>query len=152
MSNRTTVKSKIVTKNIPTVTNAILTDMLNAEMADNLCFREDVAVSQTSPPGLINLDFAPTPTGIRDRIDLIATGGNLIFSIAIGTVLDGEIKYLLLTKTTGTTVTWSGVEDVTPVIENVTALSTVLYAIYRKGANYFAKAVVKTPLSATETI
>jgi hypothetical protein len=133
MANRTTVKSNIVTKNVPTVTNAILTDMLNADMNDNVRFREDVAVTQVSAVSNITVDFSG-----KDRVDLTRTGGSL--NITLSNVGDGEEKFLLITKTAGQAVTFVGVTDVTPVAADVTALALVLYEIVRKGIYYFAKA------------
>jgi len=137
MSNRTTVKSNIVAQNVPTVTNAILTGMLNTELADNVRFREDVAVIQNSSITSITVDF----TG-KDRVDLTRTGGAL--SISVSGIGDGEEKYLLITKTAGQAVTFVGVTDVTPVPANVNALGTVVYQIVRKDSNYLCKAWVDT--------
>ena len=91
MANRQTAKSNIVTKNVPTVTNAILTDMLNSELADNIVFGEDVAVVQNSSVSNITVDF----TG-KDRIDLTRTGGSL--NITVAGMGDGETKYLLISN------------------------------------------------------
>lgn len=145
MANRTSVKSNIVTKNVPTVTNAILTDMLNADMNDNLKFREDVAVSQSSGVSNINLDF----TG-KDRIDLTRTGGSL--NLTASGIGDGETVFLLITKTVGQAITWTNVTDVTPVKENVTALSIVIYEIVRKASYYFARAWVESPVQGTDSV
>jgi len=144
MSNRTTVKSNILTLNVPIVTNAILTEMLNDELADNLVFKEDVAVLQTSTTSNINLDFTD-----KDRIDLTRTGG--VLNITLSGIEDGEVKYLLITKTSGQAVTFVGVTDVTPVPENANAQSKVLYEIVRKSTSYYAKAWVKSPITATDT-
>jgi hypothetical protein len=145
MANRTTVKNNIVAQNVPTVTNAILTGMLNTELADNVKFREDVAVSQSSSSSNITVNF----TG-RDRIDLTRTGGTLVITVAgIG---DGETVFLLVTKTVGQPVTWIGVTDITPIKANADSLSLVLYEIVRKGTNYFAKAWVENVKQATDTI
>jgi hypothetical protein len=143
MANRTTVKSNIITQNVPTVTNDILTGMLNGELADNVRFREDVAVSQSASASAISVDF----TG-KDRVDLQRTGGSL--NITVSSIGDGETKFLLITKTAGQSVSWAGVTDVTPVKENADALSLVLYEIVRKGSNFFAKAWVETVIAATQ--
>lgn len=137
MANRTTVKSNIVTKNVPTVNNTILGDILNADLADNICFREDVAVTQSSSASAISVDF----TG-KDRVDLTRTGGTL--NITVTGIEDGETKFLLVTKTAGQAVTWVGVTDITPIKSNADALPLVLYEIVRKGSNYFVKAWVET--------
>jgi len=137
MANRTTVKSNIVTQNVPTVTNAIMTNMLNAELADNVRFREDVAVIQASAISAIVVDFAG-----KDRVDLTRTGGSL--AISVTGIDDGETKYLLVTKTAGQAVSWVGITDITPVKANADALPLVLYELVRKGANYFVKAWVDT--------
>lgn len=139
MANRNAVKGAIVTKNVPTVTNAILTDMLNAEMNDNLRFREDYASSQTvttpDPITGVVLDF----TGI-DRIDLTRTGGNTVLSVSgMG---DGEEKYLRFVKSAGSTVAWTGVTDITGDQTNVTAAGVVVYQIIRKGTTYLTQAFV----------
>lgn len=143
MANRTTVKNNIVTQNVPTVTNAILTNMLNTELADNLKFREDVAVSQSSGVTNITVNF----TG-RDRVDLTRTGGAL--NITVSGIADGEEVDLLITKTAGQPVTFVGITDITPIKENVTAVNLVLYSIRRKGANYYAKAWVETVVRASQ--
>ncbi len=140
--NRTSVKSNITTKNVPTVTNAILSDILNADMADNLKFREDVAVTQSSNVSAITVDF----TG-KDRVDLTRTGGTL--NITVSGIGDGETVFLLITKTAGQAVTWVGVTDITAVKYNADAASTVLYEIVRKGANYFTIAWVETVMAAS---
>lgn len=145
MSNRTTAKSNIITKNVPTVTNAIMTDMLNNELAENVVFREDVAVVQSSGSSNITVDF----TG-KDRVDLTRTGGSL--NITLSGISDGEIKYLLVAKTAGQAVTFVGVTDVTPIKANANALSLVLYEIVRKSSFYFAKAWVENVKTATDTI
>ena len=140
--NRTTVKSDIVTLNVPTVTNAIMTTMLNTELADNLVFGADVAVLQSSSASNITVDF----TG-KDRVDLTRTGGSL--NITVSGIDDGETKFLLITKTVGQVVTWVGVSDITPLKGGVTSLSFVLYEIVRKASSYFAKAWVETVKPAT---
>lgn len=145
MSNRTTVKSNIITKNIPSVSNLILTDILNAELADNLKFREDVAKLQSSSISNITVDF----TGF-DRVDLTRTGGSL--NVTFAGIGDGETKFLLVTKTTGQAVTFVGVTDITPIKANANALSIVLYEIVRKSSYYFTKAWVENVKSATDTI
>lgn len=145
MSNRTTAKSNIVTLNVPTVTNAILNDMLNGELADNVVFREDVAVNQVSAISNITVDFSG-----KDRVNLTRTGGNLVITLA--NIGDGETKFLLVTKTAGQAVTWVGVTDITPIKANANALSLVLYEIVRKGANYFAWAWVENVKTATDSI
>lgn len=145
MANRTSAKSNIITKNVPTVTNAILTDMLNSDLADNLVFREDVAVLQNSSVSNITVDFTN-----KDRIDLTRTGGSL--NITVTGLGDGDVKYLLIAKTAGQAVTFVGVTDVTPVKANANALSLVLYEITRKSSYYFAKAWVENIKSATDTI
>jgi hypothetical protein len=142
MANRTTVKSNVQTKNVPTVTNAILTDILNSEMCDNVRFREDVAVIQNAVTSAISVDFTD-----KERVDLQRTGGSL--NITVSGIGDGETKFLLVTKTAGQAVTWVGVTDVTPVKQNADALSLVLYEIVRKGSNFFAKAWVETVVQAT---
>jgi hypothetical protein len=147
MANRNAVKGAIVTKNVPTVTNAILTDMLNSEMNDNIRFREDYAtpitVTTADPITGVVLDF----TGI-DRIDLTRTGGNTVLSVSgMG---DGEEKYLRFTKSAGSTVAWTGVTDITGDQTNVTAAGVVVYQIIRKGTTYLAQAFV-TPVTASPT-
>lgn len=144
MANRTTVKANVVTKNVPTVTNDILTDILNAEMNDNIQFKEDVAVPQTSAISNITVNFTD-----KDRIDLTRLGGSLI--ITVSGMNDGERKFLLITKTGGQQVSWSGVTDITPGVQDVTALSVVLYEIVRKSIYYFAKAWIQSPTTATDT-
>jgi hypothetical protein len=145
MANRTTVKSNIVTLNVPSVTNTIMNQMLNSELADNIRFREDVAVAQSSGSSAITVDF----TG-KDRVDLTRTGGSL--AITVTGIGDGEEKFLLITKTAGQPITFVGVTDVTPVISGVTADSTVIYQIIRKGAVYVAKAWLDTVTGAINAI
>jgi hypothetical protein len=145
MANRTTSKSNIITKNVPTVTNAILTDILNNELAENVVFGEDVAVVQNSGSSNISVDF----TG-KDRVDLTRTGGSL--NITLSGIGDGEVKYLLIAKTSGQAVSFVGVTDVTPIKANANALSLVLYEIVRKSSYYFAKAWVENVKTATDTI
>ena len=142
MANRTTVKAKIVEKNVPTVTNAILTDMLNAEMCDNIKFNEDVAVVQIATSSSITVDF----TG-KDRVDLTRTGGSL--AITVSGMEDGERKYLLITKTVGQRVAFVGVTDITTVAYNVSGLDRVLYEIVRKGIYYYARAWVSVGQATT---
>jgi hypothetical protein len=145
MANRSTVKSNIIAQNVPTVTNAILTGMLNTELADNIRFREDVAVIQSAAASNITVDF----TG-KDRVDLTRTGGSL--NLTLNNIGDGETKFLLITKTSGQAVTFVGVTDITPIKANANALSLVLYEVVRKGTNYFAKAWVENVKTASETI
>lgn len=143
MANRTTVKSNIITLNVPSVSNADLEDMLNDNICDNVVFGEDVAVSQSSSVSAITCNF----TG-KDRIDLTRTGGSL--AITVSGIGDGETKFLLVTKTAGQAVTFVGVTDVTPVKANADALSLVLYEIVRKNTSYFAKAWVETVQAASD--
>jgi len=145
MANRQAVKSNVLTKIQPTVVTAIHREVLNEDFADNLVFREDVAVIQTSTVTSITCDF----TG-KDRIDLTRTGGAL--SITLSGLGDGDVKYLLVTKTAGQAVTFVGTTDVTPIKANANALSTVLYEIVRKSSFYFAKAWVENVKTATDTI
>jgi len=137
MANRTTVKSNILTKNVPTVTNEILTDMLNADMADNLVFREDVVVAQSSSVTNITLDF----TG-KDRIDVTRTGGAITFTVS--NLADGDVKYILVNKSPSTHIGFVNVLDKTPLNTVVNEASLVLYQLFRKGSNIFAWAVYDT--------
>lgn len=135
--NRTTAKADIVALNVPSVSNATMNTMLNEKLADNVRFREDVAVSQAASTSNITVDFTN-----KDRIDLTRTGGAL--NITISGMGDGEDKSLLIVKTAGQIVTFANATDITPVKTNADALATVLYELKRKGANYFAKAWVET--------
>jgi len=119
-----------------------MTTMLNTELADNIVFGADVAVLQSSGSSAITVDF----TG-KDRVDLTRTGGALY--ITVSGIDDGELKYLLITKTIGQVITFVGVTDITPVKSEVTALGTVLYMIVRKATNYYAWAWVETVKTAT---
>jgi len=145
MANRTTVKSNIVTKIQPMMVTAIHRDVLMNELADNVRFREDVAVIQNSASSAITVDF----TG-KDRVDLTRTGGSL--AITISGMGDGEEKGLMITKTAGQVVSFVGVTDVTPVKQNADALASVLYIIKRVGSSFYAKAWVESPLYASESI
>jgi hypothetical protein len=145
--NRNTVKNDIVAMCIPSVSNAEMITILNSELADNLKFREDKALPQTSVPNAVLLDF----TG-KDRIDLIATGGPVIISISSGTIADGETVHLLLIKTGGQSISWVSVTDITPVKANVTAVGMVLYEIVRKGSYYYSRAWIESPLNAMDSI
>ena len=57
MSNRKTVKINIAGLNVPTVTNARMGQMLVDNIANNVVFREDVSVTQTSAVSNITVDF-----------------------------------------------------------------------------------------------
>lgn len=144
MSNRTTVKSNIVTKCVPTVSNADMIDMLNTEMNDNLKFREDVAVAQAAATNNITVDF----TG-RDRVDLTRTGGAL--NITVSNIGDGEVKYLKIIKTSAQNITWVGVTDVTPCKPTAMLASTILYEIVRKGSNYWCRAFIESVAQASDS-
>lgn len=143
--NRTTVKSDIVGINVPSVTNAELNTMLNEKMNDNLKFLEDTAKIQTSSLSNITVDFNGW-----DRIDLTRTGGPL--NITVAGIKDGEEVSLLITKTTGQPITWSGVTDITPVKDNVTSESVVLYSVINKNSNYYALAWTETVKQATDAV
>lgn len=144
MSNRTTVKSNVSSKIVPKVTNAIHIDVLNNDVCDNIRFIEDVATTQSSTVSAITCDF----TG-KDRIDLTRTGGSL--NITLSGIGDGATKFLLITKTAGQAVTFTGgVTDITPVADDVTAATTVLYEIVRKNTSYFAKAWVGIGAATTD--
>ena len=119
--------------------------MLNAELADNIKFREDVGAVQASGVSAITVNFEG-----KDRIDLTRTGGAL--NITVAGLGDGELKYLLITKTAGQAITWTNVTDVTPILANVNELGLVLYEVIRKGSYYFARAWVDTVKQASETM
>jgi hypothetical protein len=143
--NRDSVKSSIIAKNVPSVSNATLTAMLNTDLADNVRFREDVGAVQNSSTSSINVDF----TG-KDRVDLTRTGGPLV--ITVSGMGDGEEKALLITKTAGQAITFSNVVDVTDVKENVLNQGIVFYEVRRKGSLIYSKAWVETVKTATESI
>lgn len=145
MPNRTTVKSNIQGLNVPTVSNADMNQMLQTNICDNVVFKEDVGVNQYSSVNAITCDF----TG-KDRINLTRTGGSL--QITLAGVVDGDRVFLLINKTAGQPITWVSVTDITPVLANVTAATTVVYEIIRKGSYYFANAIIKSPLYATDTV
>ena len=144
MGNRTTEKANIQALNIPSVTNAEMNTMLQNYLADNLQFREDVAVVQNSSLSSITVDF----TG-KDRVDLTRTGGAL--NITVSGLDDGDRKFLLITKTAGQVISWVGVTDVTPLVDNIDALSLVLYEIVSKGSNYYARAYALTVEAASQS-
>lgn len=143
--NRTTAKTNITTINVPSVSNAEMNTMLKDELADNIVFLADVAVVQTSSTTNITVNFTD-----KDRIDLTRTGGAL--NITVSGLDDGTLKYLKITKTAGEAITWVGVTDITPVKENITSQTLVLYEIIRKGSDYFARAWVETVIQATDTV
>jgi hypothetical protein len=143
--NRQSFTSNVTTKIQPLVTTAIHRDVLINDLAASVVFGQDVALPQTSTSSNITVDF----TG-KDRVDLTRTGGSL--NITITGLDDGEVKYLLITKSPGQAVTFVGVTDITPIKQNANALNLVLYEIVRKGSYYFAKAWVENVKTATETI
>jgi hypothetical protein len=142
MSNRVTAKANIVTKDVPTVTNDIMNDMLNNEILENVVCREDVVVTQASSTTNITVDF----TG-KDRINLSRTGGPL--NITVSGLLDGETKWLFITKNAGQAITFVTVIDVTPVKPVVSSQAYVIYMIVRKGSQYRALALLETIIQAT---
>lgn len=144
MVDRTTAKSNIVGLNVPSVTNAIMTEMLNDNICDNVVFRKDLTVAQASGLSNITVDF----TG-KDRVDLTRTGGNLVITVA--GIEDGERKFLLITKSALQPVTWVGVTDITPYKTYANDATVVLYEIVRKGTLYVAKAWLETIKNATES-
>jgi hypothetical protein len=144
MANRTTVKSDIVGLNIPSVSNATMTTMLNNKIADNVKFREDVAVVQNSVVSNITCDF----TG-KDRIDLTRTGGSL--SIFVSGIGDGESVFLKITKSADQQISFLNAMDITPNIELAYSPTNILYEILRKGSQYFAKAWYNTVVGASST-
>jgi len=142
MSDRKTAKSNIDTLNVPSVTNAVLGEILKDEICDNVVFKEEVSETQRSEVPLITLDFTT-----KDRIELTRLGGSL--SITVSNIGDGQEVSLLIFKTSGQTVSFVGVTDMTPVLADVTALDRVLYFIKRVGSYYYAKAWVSIGAATT---
>lgn len=145
MANRQSVKSNIISKLTSLFSLVKHVEVLNSDIADNVVFREDVALAQTSSASNITIDFDG-----KDRVDLTRTGGSL--NITASNIGDGETKFLLITKTAGQVVTWVGITDITPVKQNANALSIVLYEIVRKSSQYFVKAWVENVKTATDSI
>jgi hypothetical protein len=143
-SNRTTVKAAIVTQNVPTVTNADLTNMLNVEMNDNLRFRLDVVASQSAGSSA-TCNF----TG-KEKI-ILTTSGPAI-SITISGVEDGDEKWLFINKSAGETVTFISAANLTPVSNYITNATTVLYQIQRKGSVTYVMPWLNTVRQATDSI
>lgn len=135
MANRNTVKANVVTKNVPTVTNAILTDILNTEMNDNIRFKEDYATAITATGGGATLDYS-----VYDRIDLTNLGSDT--GLVVTGMNDGEEKWLVLNKTVGTKVNWFGVTNIDGSQEKIDAASKVVFQIFRKGSLYYSKALL----------
>lgn len=145
MANRQSVKSNIISKLTALVTIVKHRDILNSEIADNVVFKEDVAIAQSSSASNITVDFSG-----KDRVDLTRTGGSL--NITVSNIGDGQDVDLLITKTAGQAVTFTNVTDITPIKANANALSIVLYRITRKSSNFYAKAWVENVKTATDTI
>ena len=95
--NRNTVKSNITTLNVPTVTNAIMDEILNDNLVDNVAFKADYAVPiKHEITGQTILDFSEV-----DRIDLTCTGTDV--GISVSGMSDGEVKCVRIIKTGGPT-------------------------------------------------
>ena len=144
MANRITAKSNVDTKIVPKVTNEIHREMVKTDILDNVVFKEDVAVLQTSSTTNITCDFSG-----KDRINLTRTGGNL--NISVTNIADGQVVYLLITKTAGQSISFVGVTDITPQTPVINTLATVTYMIIRKGSLYIAMALYNTVIQATES-
>lgn len=148
MANRTTIKSNIQTKNIPSVTNAILTDILNVEMCDNIVFKEDVAVTQVTSTSAVSIDFAN-----KDAVYLDATGvsGSSI-AITCNSIVNGQMLFLKVSKSSGKSISFVGFLDITSNTDYVTLATELFYRLIRKGTTYIAEALIKTVNPATENL
>lgn len=144
--NRTTVKANITTLNVPSVSNADLNTMLKDYLSDNLVFGADVVDTISSTSTSVTLDW-----DLKDRIDLSRQSGVGNFNITNNNISDGEVKYLLISKQNGDTISFTDATDITPVTANVDSQTTVLYEIVRKGTNYYARAWLDFANIASET-
>ena len=126
--NRTETKTTIDTTFVPTLQIVDHRSFLN-EQADNLKFRKDVKsdVSHTSGNRTINF------SGV-DFIDLTITGNS---TITISGMEDGDVKYLKVTKPSGTSVTFNSATRKTNASDFFE--TTSIYEVLNKdGANYVA--------------
>lgn len=137
MANRTTVKSNIQTLNVASVSNADMEDMLNDNICDNVQFKEHTTRPTISPAtGVFSIDFNGFDSVIYQRTgtDIIITG--------INNLEDGQMGYMRLTKSVGSDVSWTTAIDITIDQLIVTAASSIIYRITRKGTVYIAEALL----------
>lgn len=144
MANRTTVKSNIQNLNVPSVTNEDMEDMLNDNICDNVVFQEDVVKAQNTSVSSVNVNF----TGY-DRVNLSGYGLNL--TISVSGLDDGNFRWLKVIKTSGRTISFSGVTLLNYLSENLTSATEVDFIVIRKGSKYYALPLLEQLQRATET-
>ena len=137
MANRATVKSNIDTLNVPSVTNSVMGEMLKDNLADNLVFLEDEVGILNPSSQNFTVDF----TG-NDRINVTKTGSPL--NITCAGLGDGNVKYMLITKSAGQVITFVNATDVTPKQDMTDDMTTVLYRVTKKGTTIWTEAVALT--------
>ena len=145
-SNRTTVKTNVNNKIVPVMITETHREVLNADFADNIVFREDVVSSTYSGSNPVNVCFSG-----RDRANLVVTG-TINVAMTLTGLDDGDVKFILLTKTANKTVTFLNANDLTPIQDYITAASKVLYRITSKNGTYYAEALKQTIRQATDSI
>ena len=119
-------------------------DMLADQIVDNLVFRKKVTGAQGGS-GAIAVDYDG-----KDYIELTLAGNA---TITFSNIELGEEKVLKVVKTGGQTIAFSGADDQTPDADNVTALTSIYYLVYKKdtGANIVVEPISKTFGAASET-
>lgn len=100
-------------------------NMLNVEMMDNLKFRLDVSVNQSTTSSIVRLNYTDI-----DRINLTTTESEL--SIITTELEDGDEKWLYISKPTGCVISFVNEIDISPITDYNDAATILVYWIIRK--------------------
>lgn len=140
-NNRTEQKTSIDTNMVATLTLTTHRAELK-EIADNTVFRKDVKSTNGNNSGVFSIDFSAI-----DHIIQPITNDSVI---TVNNLIDGDVKYLTITKASGDEIAFDNLTD-TGIDEYWNGQTTLLYAIINKNSNEYAVPLTPSIASATET-
>lgn len=134
IGNRTETQSVVTSTIVPTVTNSIHRSLLNDTILAGIVFRKDVIGTETPSAGTVTIDFS------NKDCATITTAVNI--SINIGSIQNGDVKYIVLTKALTNTVAFPGSIDYTYWKNEInTIVNYVAYQVLCKDGIVYVQAI-----------
>jgi len=113
------------------------TEML--QLASDMCFRKDVIASQVTTGDNITVDYTAKDMRV---VDCATTNFNA--NITFSGLDNGDVKYLLVSKNSGKTISFANALDNTDYPTRTLTLTSCLYAVYSKNGVLQVKLLTKT--------
>lgn len=133
VNNRTEIKTAVTTALVPTLTLAQHITLLNDEVNESTVFRKDVIASETPIGAAVTIDYSD-----KDTATVTITVST---TVSFTNIENGDVKYLVITKGAGNTISFAGATDLTNFNIYINSQAGIfLYSISNKNGVIYTKA------------